>query len=217
MPRRVVTVACLFFLFVQQIFAETPRVTQQALAAQMEAVKSDPQALAAVMQTGREQAAFCSYCHGLDGNSRKSLIPNLAGQDPYYLLDQIERFADGRRNDFIMSPQARRMTPEEKVALAVYYSSATPRPTDGEGYDATSVGKGRSLYVQSCQHCHGADGHGTGTYPRIAGQHAEYVRNTLKHFRDADKNRQNALMAAQARGLADADIEALTAYIVTLR
>jgi cytochrome c553 len=217
MPRRAIAVVCLFVLFAKTTFAEEVRVTQKALTRQMEAIKSDPQILAAALETGREQAAFCSYCHGPDGNSSKSLIPNLAGQDPYYLLDQIERFADGRRNDFIMSPQARQMTPEEKVALAVYYASATPRPARDGGYDATSVGKGRSLYAQSCQHCHGADGHGTAAYPRIAGQHAEYVRNTLKHFRDEDKSRQNALMAAQARGLADADIEALTAYIVTLR
>lgn len=217
MPSRAVAVACLFFSFIPPTFAEEAGVDQNALALRLETIKSDPPALAAAIEIGREQAAFCSYCHGADGNSSKSLIPNLAGQDPHYLLDQIERFADGRRNDFIMSPQARRMTPEEKVALAVYYASATPRPAQDSGYDPGSVGKGRSLYAQSCQHCHGVDGHGVATYPRIAGQHAEYVRNTLKHFRDQDKNRQNALMAAQARGLADADIEALTAYIVTLR
>lgn len=217
MQKPILAVAYLIFSFAPPALAEERGLAQQVLAARLEAIKSDPQALAEVMRTGREQAAFCTYCHGPDGNSRKSLIPNLAGQDPYYLLDQIERFADGRRNDFIMSPQAKRMTPEEKVALAVYYSSATPRPARDEGYNATSVDKGRLLYTQSCQDCHGADGRGKGTYPRIAGQHAEYVRNTLKHFRDEDKNRQNPLMAAQARGLADADIEALTAYIVTLR
>ncbi len=217
MPRRAFAVACLFLFLMPPVSAEETRVSQKALAQRMEGIRSDPQSLAAAINTGREQAAFCSYCHGLDGNSSKSLIPNLAGQDPYYLLDQIERFADGRRNDFIMSPQARRMTSEEKVALAVYYASATPRPADDGRHDPGSIGKGRSLYVESCQHCHGSDGHGTATYPRIAGQHAEYVRNTLKHFRDDDKNRQNTLMAAQARGLADADIEALTAYIVTLR
>lgn len=212
MPRRIIAAACLTFWIAAPGFAGPP-----AWSAQLAAIQSDPRTLAIVMETGREQAAFCSYCHGADGNSGKSLIPNLAGQDAHYLLDQIERFADGRRDDFIMSPLARRMTPEEKLALAVYYSNSTPRPAQDQDYDPTSIGKGRTLYTESCQHCHGVDGHGSANYPRIAGQHTQYVRNTLRHFRDADKSRQNPLMAAQVRGLADADIEALTAYIVTLR
>lgn len=53
----------------------------------------DPAAKQEAMRAGRNRALLCSYCHGDDGNSVKPEVPNLAGQNPVYLLDQIGKFA----------------------------------------------------------------------------------------------------------------------------
>ena len=45
----------------------------------------------------RKVAAFCANCHGEGGNSVKPDVPNLAGQNTAYLLDQVRQFSDGRR------------------------------------------------------------------------------------------------------------------------
>lgn len=80
------------------------------------------------LRAARERAAFCMRCHGEDGNSVMPLVPNLAGQNAYYLLAQIERFASGQRSDFIMTPLARQFAPDDRAAVALYFARQRPRP-----------------------------------------------------------------------------------------
>ena len=62
-----------------------------------------------------------------------------------------------------------------------------------------------------CAACHGADGKATQpVYPNLAGQHANYLAHALREYRDG--LRKNAVMAAQAAGLTDAEIKQLAAY-----
>lgn len=68
------------------------------------------------------------------------------------------------------------------------------------------------LKSQTCQACHGVDGNGTGDgqYPRIAGQHADYLAKALSDYRSGA--RKNAIMAGFAGTLSDQDIANLAAY-----
>lgn len=62
-----------------------------------------------------------------------------------------------------------------------------------------------------CQSCHGADGNSTDPqYPRLAGQHANYIERALMDYRSGA--RKNPIMAGFAGGLTDADIANLAAY-----
>lgn len=65
---------------------------------------------------------------------------------------------------------------------------------------------------QSCIDCHGADGNAPidPSYPIIGGQYADYLAHALQGYRAGD--RDNALMAAQARALTDQQIADLAAY-----
>lgn len=65
-----------------------------------------------------------------------------------------------------------------------------------------------------CAACHNADGNSTvPMYPRLAGQHAMYLENALKAYRDGQRNGGNAaIMAPMAKPLSDADIGDLAAY-----
>src|SRR5690606_7585803 len=72
---------------------------------------------------GEQRISFCSHCHGKDGNSRRDYIPNLAGQNPLYLFNAFEKFANGQRKDFVMSKLAPRLTLEDRVNIALYYSA----------------------------------------------------------------------------------------------
>src|SRR5512135_1124685 len=71
--------------------------------ARIQQVMSSPAALAQATQEGKKAAFFCANCHGETGNSAYDYIPNLAGQNAAYLLNQIRKFADGRRQDEFMS------------------------------------------------------------------------------------------------------------------
>lgn len=62
-----------------------------------------------------------------------------------------------------------------------------------------------------CASCHGADGNSTDPqFPRLAGQHANYLERALKDYRAG--TRKNPIMAGFAGGLNDTDIANLAAY-----
>ncbi|HEX20615.1 MAG TPA: c-type cytochrome [Acidiferrobacteraceae bacterium] len=188
---------------------------RQQIRASIEKVKINKATREAAIKKGRDVASFCAYCHGFDGNSIKPKIPNLADQDPTYLMDQIEKFADGRRKDFttVMQQLAKRFTREEKIALVVYYASVRLKPLS---QDPILAAKGRPIYQKRCQLCHGVRGRAKDGYARIAGQQPTYVITTLKNFRDKAGDRSSRVMSTVTRGLSDSDIRALAAYIIGL-
>ena len=65
---------------------------------------------------------------------------------------------------------------------------------------------------QVCQSCHGRTGNESlqPSYPRLAGQHEDYLVHALRSYRDG--SRQNAVMAGFAGNLSDQDIADLAAW-----
>ena len=174
------------------------------------------------VEQGRDRALLCNYCHGEDGNSKKPEVPNLAGQNPIYLIDQIDKFAKGERKNFVMNSLSKGFSMEDKANLAVFYSNMPLRKV---AYDRNLVLTGKTIYRGVCSSCHGERGIGGADYARIAGQQPVYVSATLKRFRDNARNpsdkgrsgRSNQVMEQFARDLTDADIAALAAYLAQLR
>jgi len=181
----------------------------------------DDAARQAAIEAGEDRAMFCKYCHGTDGNSLKPNVPNLAGQNASYLLDQINKFATRERDDYVMSPLAENFSPEDKINLAIFYfSKAVKKQT----IDANLADKGKALFTSVCSNCHGAQGHGNQKLARLAGQQTLYVTNVLKAFRTnandpaakAESSRQSTAMEIVAKGLTDEQIDAVAAYVAQL-
>jgi cytochrome c553 len=64
---------------------------------------------------------------------------------------------------------------------------------------------------RTCAACHGADGNSaTGDFPRLAGQHYDYLVKTLRDYKTG--KRKNAIMAPQVANLTQRDFEDLAAY-----
>ena len=68
----------------------------------------------------------CYACHGLNGMSRMSLYPNLAGQKRRYLAAQLHAFRDGSRRNPIMSLIAAHLTNAQIRDVAAYFASLEP-------------------------------------------------------------------------------------------
>ena len=67
----------------------------------------------------------------------------------------------------------------------------------------------------ACAACHGADGNGAASiYPRLAGQHADYLLIALKRYKSGE--RQNPMMSAMVAPLSEQDMENLAAYFSQL-
>ena len=80
------------------------------------------------------------------------------------------------------------------------------------------VTRGQAIATQVCAACHGADGNSAGgAFPKLAGQHAEYIVKQLKDYKTQpgakEPARKNAIMAGIAGALNDQDMVNVAAYL----
>lgn len=176
----------------------------------------------AAIAAGKERTVLCSNCHGVDGNSVQGDIPNLAGQNPAYIIEQFDKFFTGERKNFVMQTLAGVFTFKDKVNLAIYYTSQKVKP---QGFDVGLASKGQKIYRSVCFRCHGDNGKGEEGYARLAGQKIDYVKMTLKRFRanatksvdELDVKRTNVNMEQVTVFLTDEDIDGLAHYIASMK
>jgi cytochrome c553 len=167
-----------------------------------------------MLREGRDRTVLCNTCHGEDGMAVQPLTPNLAGQNPVYIVDQFQRYGDGRRNDYWMSSLAKTLNEKDKIKIALYYSTMEMKPSQGGKPEL--LGTGKRLFKEICVNCHGDDGRGKEGYARLAGQRFDYVVKMLKEFRDRTGKRFNVWMTGVAIRLSDQDIDALATYLANL-
>src|SRR2546422_9644526 len=72
---------------------------------------------------GKEKAAACAACHGVDGNSAAHDFPRLAGQREDYLYHALLDYKSGQRKNPIMAGQAAALQPQDMADLAAYFAS----------------------------------------------------------------------------------------------
>ena len=211
------TCAFLLVLVCQPATAQSAQARATAsvdLAARLAQAQSNPQLEQTLFERGRKVAAVCAHCHGEGGNSAKPDIPNLAGQNPAYLLEQLRQFADGRRRNMFMEGMIRAMNSDEKVGMVLFYAAQdVARSTPG---NAALAAKGQDYFNKTCFRCHGADGRGNAQIARIAGQQAPYLSLTLQRYRAGGGERARSVMVDNARLMSDADIDAVVAFVSSM-
>lgn len=183
----------------------------------------DPVADAATQQKSVEHGAklvqICANCHGANGNSVQPDIPNLAGQNPAYLQEQMRRFLDGRRKDVFMQGMIKAMSPAERADVVAFLSAqlVQPQAAVAAAAPAAQLAQGKRYYEKVCFRCHGPQALGDAAVPRLAGQQSGYVVKSLKRYRDGTGERLEPLMAANTKLMSDADVAAVAVYLSSLR
>lgn len=172
----------------------------------------------------QERLELCSGCHTPDGNSVLPDHPKLSGLDAKYLARQLKDFKTGDRTNDIMSGIIGMVDESEFKALAEYFSEQ--KRSDGVTEKPELAAQGKQIFdegiigsaVPACSGCHNEDGSGTNKYPRLNGQNPLYVKNQLMNFKtEVRKNDAKSVMRAVAKRMSDAEIEAVSEYIVTLK
>jgi cytochrome c553 len=170
-------------------------------------------------------ANVCAACHGIDGNSAISANPKLSGQHPEYLYKQLANFKSGARANAVMSGMAGMLSDADMHSVAEYFSNQTlslgQAKTNGSGSLGEKIYRAgiQANAVPACASCHGPSGDGLPIkYPRLSGQHSEYVLNQLRQFRlGARANDEAKMMQTIAAKLTDQEMEAVADYIQGLR
>lgn len=185
----------------------------QSLLDKMQFVQQQPAVYEAAISAGKERGMLCGYCHGKDGNSVKNDIPNLAEQNPEYLLNQFHLFSVGERKSYVMEQVAKLLTPDEMVNLTLYYASQKVAPQS----NIKTSKKGEEKYQTFCFACHGEDGKGNKDLPRLAGQKKGFLLKALKDFKEGKSARANSPMVKIMRAVDASDISPLADYIASMR
>jgi cytochrome c553 len=161
----------------------------------------------------QKHAASCASCHGAAGISPNDTWPNLAGQNPAYLVRILGAYKSGDQTDVMMSPIAKTLTDADVQNLAAYYASLSCKAAPGEPGKGNAA-TGKALAAKNCAACHGETGIGSNpAWPNLAGQRTGYLVNVLKAFRGG--LRKDPMMAGVVRGLSDADIDNLADFYAT--
>jgi cytochrome c553 len=168
-------------------------------------------------------AKECSTCHGAKGISISSTFPNLAGQQAEYLEVQLKAFRDHSRADphaqAFMWGMAAQLTDPVIKEIAAYF--ATQPPAAGTGAEAAEAAAGKKIFddgiqaqdVPQCQACHGEKAQGNGAFPRLAGQHRNYLEKQLEAF--AANLRANDMMHENSKNLTALQISQVAAFLST--
>ncbi|HWI14498.1 MAG TPA: c-type cytochrome [Burkholderiales bacterium] len=172
----------------------------------------------------------CSACHGSDGNSGVPVNPSLASQHADYIYKQLTNFKvdagkPAERVNPVMTGMVAPLSADDMKNLAAYFSEQKMKPRAARNADL--VKQGQSIYragiaakgVPACSGCHSPNGSGIpAQYPRLAGQHPEYITAQLKAFRAGERaNDANAIMRTTAGKLSDKEIAAVSEYVAGLR
>jgi cytochrome c553 len=127
----------------------------------------------------------CVNCHGVSGRSISPTFPNLAAQTVPYLQAQLHAFRDQTRGDpdalTYMWGMASQLSDATIEALSTYY--AAQAPSRAKTGDANLMARGKQIFeegvasqgIPACATCHGPQARGNDIFPRLAGQHADYL------------------------------------------
>ncbi len=175
---------------------------------------------------GEKLAATCAGCHGERGASPNPAFPSLAGQLPTYLYRQLHDYKDGSRANPLMRNFASALSDRDMADLAAWYSRQPP-PESSRAPDRSQfedilrlVRQGDSKrIIPPCRACHGERGQGEQIdTPRIAGQSATYLEQTLKAYRDGERHNDiYGRMRLIAEQLTSEEIRQLARYYATLQ
>jgi len=197
------------------LFALAPGAWGQARPAAPKAAPKAAPAAAAKVDYAARFAGLCAACHGANGRSDLANTPVLAGQPSLYAATQLFLFREGRRSNEAMTAVAKTLTDDDLRGFSDYIGTlpAVAAPPAATPADAARMAKGRALADQyKCVFCHGAELAGGQQVPRIAGQHEDYLRESLRGFHSGKRPGYTQAMVAAVSQIPVEDLDLLAYY-----
>jgi cytochrome c553 len=164
----------------------------------------------------------CAWCHGASAQGFAT-APQLAGQRPAYIVNQLRGFYDHTRDNPLsqqyMWGAASKLTPASAHELAAYFANLESKPAnDGE---KELYAQGRQIYdlgipeenIVACVACHGPNAEGIRQIPKLGGLSYHYLKRKLKQWGAGYHLAAEPPMPQIASKLSHEQIEALASYL----
>jgi cytochrome c553 len=179
-------------------------------------------------KAGETKNAMCIGCHGIKGYQASFpeiyKVPMISGQGGKYITAALNAYKKGERKHPTMRGIAESLTDQDIADLAAYYSThgvvqgaeLPAKPAKEPSADVQAL-----LNKANCASCHGANFSKPidPAYPKIAGQHSDYLFVALKAYK-TDNNpkvgRGNAIMAGMAKQYTNAELKLLANYLASV-
>jgi cytochrome c553 len=178
------------------------------------------------IKAGERNAAMCIGCHGIPGYQSSfpevHRVPMIAGQNAKYIVASLQAYKKGDRKHPTMRAIAQGLTDQEMADLAAFYEQqAGVAPVAATPAKQPSAQVAELLKRGNCASCHGENYTKAidPTYPKLAGQHADYLFVALKSYQTEGQQvvgRNNAIMAAIAKQYTTAELRQIANYLGSL-
>ena len=176
---------------------------------------------------GEKKAAMCIGCHSIPGYQASfpeiHKVPMIAGQNAKYLQSALSAYKAGDRKHPTMKAIAVSLSDQDIADVAAFYEALPADkitlPAEPERKPSTEVAE--LLKKGNCVSCHGSNFSKPidGAYPKLAGQHADYLYVALKAYQTQSNpqvGRANPVMGGMASGFTHAQLKLLAQYIGSL-
>ncbi|MDG0854257.1 c-type cytochrome [Roseateles puraquae] len=177
------------------------------------------------VKAGEKKIAMCIGCHGIPGYQASfpevHKVPMIAGQNAKYIVSALQAYAKGDRKHPTMRGIATSLSEQDMNDVAAFYEQQAKLPAVPEAIPAAPANVAELLTKGACVSCHGANFSKPidPSYPKLAGQHADYLTVALKAYKTEKNNnvgRSNGVMAGQVKQFSNAELKAIASYIGSL-
>lgn len=178
------------------------------------------------VEAGKTKVAMCIGCHGLPDYKASFpevyRVPMIAGQNAKYIVSALTAYSKGERKHPTMRSIAGSMSEQDMLDVAAFYEVQGGKAVSVSADLAAAPDNIKPLLVKgACVSCHGPNLSTPidGTYPKLAGQHGDYLYNSLKSYKtegNALVGRSNGVMVAQVKNFSLKELKLLSAYIGSL-
>ena len=207
-------------LFALSVACVTGLAHAQAAPAQA-AAPASPKSLQA-------KTAMCVGCHGIVGYKSSFPevyhVPKIAGQNAKYIAAALNAYKTGERKHPTMRGIAETLTEQDISDISNFYANLGQedrKPVGEKPNREPDAQVAALLQKAACASCHGANFSKPidPSYPKIAGQHADYLFVALKSYKTENNQavgRNNGVMGAIAKQFSNAELKALAKYVSSL-
>ena len=171
-------------------------------------------------ERGEAKFVICQGCHRSAAVGRvDGSYPRLAGQHVSVLIKQMTDVQTERRSNPKMQPfiHLHEVLPQHVADIAVYLHGLPVTANNGRG-PGDNLQHGQLLYMRDCVTCHGKQGEGSDEqfYPRVSGQHFNYLLRESLIIRDGKRRNAHPEMVTVIKSYTDKDIAAVADFISRL-